>query len=173
MATKTKIEGLDKLRKTFSVLSEEAKKEITFAMERGANEVANLAKTLVPVEDSNLRRSIGWTWGDAPKGSVSLGQMKSGKFSDDMRITIFAGDDEAFYARWVEFGTKSHTINAKNAKVMVRNTGKSQGYFGTSVNHPGAKATPFFYPAYRALRRRIRSRVSRGIAKAVKISLRK
>ena len=63
MATKVKIEGLDKLRKTFSILSEEAKKEITFAMERGANEVVNLAKTLVPVEDSNLRRSIGWTWG--------------------------------------------------------------------------------------------------------------
>lgn len=172
MARRPKMTGLQKLQRTLAVIPDLAKKEIAFAMERGANEVVNLAKSLVSVEDGVLKDSIGWTWGNAPKGSIALGTVKgSGRFANDMRITIFAGDDKAFYARWVEFGTSSHKIDVKNAKVMIRTTGKGQGVFGKSVNHPGAKASPFFYPSYRALRKRIKSRISRGIKKAAKNSV--
>lgn len=57
-------------------------------------------------------------------------------------IVISAGStdtsDKAFYARWVEFGT-----------VFMRRR-------------------PFFFPAYRLLRRKIRGRMTRAITKALK-----
>jgi HK97 gp10 family phage protein len=111
------------------------------AMEQGANEMVAFAKALCPVDQGDLRDSIGWTWGDAPKGSISLGGVARRKDGDEV-ITIYAGDDRAFYARWQEFGTQKHS------------------------------ASPFFYPAYRTLKKRIKSRVTRNMKKAIKEAVR-
>lgn len=129
-----KVQGLEKLRAKMRALPDAVRGEIRAAMERGANEIVALAKTLVPVDQGDLRDSIGWTWGDAPTGSMALAQGGTA----DMRLTIYAGDSQAFYARWVEFGTARMS------------------------------AQPFFFPAYRALRRRVRSRVARAVNKAAK-----
>lgn len=174
---KAKISGLDKLIRKFQQLPPKAEKEIRIAMEKGAEEVVALAKSLAPLgiptgrNSSNnpgtLRDSIGWTWGRPPKGSVSLGTVTNGNGQrpGDLVITIFAGDDKAFYARWVEFGTKPHTINAKNAPTMTRGGVN----FGTSVSHPGASTNnAFFYPAYRAMRKKIKTRISRAVNKSVR-----
>jgi HK97 gp10 family phage protein len=56
----------------------------------------------------------------------------------DLRVTVYAGNERAFYARWVEFGT-------------VKMVGR-----------------PFFFPAYRAVRRRVRGRLTRATRKAAK-----
>lgn len=173
-----KLTGLDRLNRKLQQLPPRAEREIRLAMEKGADEVVSLAKSLAPlgpasgVKSSNnpgaLRDSIGWVWGSkAPKGSVSLGSVTngSGRRSGDLVITIFAGNDEAFYARWVEFGTRPHIINAKNAPVMSRGGVN----FGRTVSHPGAStANAFFFPAYRAMRKRIKSRISRAINKSVR-----
>lgn len=173
-----KISGIERLNRKLQRLPPRAEREIRAAMERGAEEVVNLAKSLAPlgpasgVRGSNnpgaLRDSIGWVWGgNAPRGSVSLGSISSGsgRRPGDLVITIFAGNDEAFYARWVEFGTRPHTIKAKNAPNMSR----AGVNFGTNVSHPGAStANAFFFPAYRALRKRIRTRISRAITKSVR-----
>jgi HK97 gp10 family phage protein len=58
--------------------------------------------------------------------------------ADDFRITIYAGSKEAFYARWQEFGT---------------------------VDQP---AHPFFFPAYRLLKQRIKNRIARAVRQAIK-----
>lgn len=174
---KVTISGLDKLNRKLIQLPHRAEKEIKLAMEAGAQDVVNMAKALVPVGQSSgvnssnnpgaLRDSIGWTWGNkAPKGSIKLGSIgnSSGRRPGDLVITIFAGNDEAFYARWVEFGTKSHGIDAVNAPVM----GRAGVNFGTHVNHPGAVATPFFFPAYRAMKKRIKGRMARAINKSAR-----
>jgi HK97 gp10 family phage protein len=93
-----------------------------------------LAKRLCPVDDGTLRDSIGWTWGDAPAGSMVLAATKGAA----LRITIYAGNDEAFYARWVEFGTAN------------------------------ALPQGFFLPAYRMLKKRANGRIKRAVNKAVK-----
>ncbi|MFC7399587.1 HK97-gp10 family putative phage morphogenesis protein [Chelatococcus sp. GCM10030263] len=129
-----KVAGLDRLRRKLAVLPDAAKDEIRKALVAGAEEIVALAKSLVPVESGGLRNSIGWTWGDAPKGSIALASAGTG----DLRITVYAGNDHAYYARWVEFGT------VKMA------------------------AKPYFFPAYRSLRRRVRSRITRGVKGAVK-----
>ncbi len=149
----TKVQGLDRLRRKLKALPDAARKEIAKAMEQSANEIVVLAKSLAPVESGDLQMSIGWSWGDAPKGSMVLGTVKTeGKGAGNLRITVFAGGGEAFYARFIEFGTAPHV---------------NQGRFAGS-QHPGTAAQPFFYPAYRATRRRAKGRVSRAITKSAK-----
>lgn len=174
---RSKISGLDALNRKLTRLPTEVQRDVKAAMARGADQIVTLAKSLAPVgqatgpNSSNnpgaLRDSIGWTWGDkAPKGSIKLGNVlsRSGRSDHDLVITIYAGDDKAFYARWVEFGTKSHSIDAVNQPTM----GRGGRNFGTHVDHPGANATPFFYPAYRAERRRVKSNISRAVNSAAR-----
>lgn len=158
----TRILGLQGLRKKLRALPEAARIEIAAAMEAGAAEVVTLAKSLAPVESGDLQNSIGWTWGEPPKGSIVISRSRPVKNAGDMRITIYAGDDKAFYARWVEFGTAAHSL-AKSADRSSRRRANLPGR-----QHPGARAKPFFYPAYRATRKKLRSRVSRAVTKAAK-----
>ena len=81
------------------------------------------------------------------------------KNQNDLRISIYAGDDKAFYARWIEFGTKPHNV-AKG--------GGNKGHRGEAHLHPGTRAYPFFFPSYRANQKKMKSRVNRAINKAAK-----
>lgn len=151
----TKVEGADALKRKMRQFPERARQEIAKAMEQSAAEIVKLAKSLAPVSagGGDLRESIGWNWGGAPEGSMVLGTVRTeGKGAGNLSITIYAGDDRAFYARWVEFGTSPHT----------------QGGRFAGTQHPGTPARPFFYPAYRALRKRVRSRTSRAIRNAAR-----
>jgi HK97 gp10 family phage protein len=122
------------------------------AMEQGADETVAMMKRLAPVlkrpDDRRragaLRDSIGWTWGEAPAGSFIIGTVQ-GRDYKTMRITIYAGTrdkklgaDDAFYARWVEFGTVKMT------------------------------AQPFFFVSWRSMKKRVRSRIARNVRKAIK-----
>jgi HK97 gp10 family phage protein len=138
MATGARIIGLEKLQKKLSAMPKLVKQEIRKALEQSAEEIVSLAKSLVPVDKGDLRDSIGWTYGDVPKGSIALGSVKASEITGDLTITVYAGNSQAFYARWQEFGTQK------------------------------MQAQPFFYPAYRALRRRSKGRVTRAINKAAK-----
>lgn len=73
-----------------------------------------------------------------PTGKLQ-GSIKHQDVSDSTRISqrVTAGSREAPYAAWVEFGT--------------------------SKNDP----RPFFWPAYRLMRRRMKSRMSRAAKKAI------
>lgn len=149
----TKIQGLDRLNRKLKSFPDAAREEIAKAMEQSANEVVALAKSLAPVDDGDLQMSISWTWGDAPKGSMVLGKVKSkGAGAGNLQITVFAGGGDAFYARFVEFGTAPHL-----------NGGRFAG-----SQHPGTGAKPFFYPAYRAVRKRVKGRVTRAVNKSAK-----
>ena len=144
--------GLARLQRKLKALPAAARADISKAMEAGANRMVALAKTLVARDSGDLANSIGWTWGDAPDGAMVLGQVKGVRGSGNLRITIYAGNDEAFYARWVEFGTSPHA---------------NEGLFAGS-EHPGTDAQPFFYPSWRAVRRTVKGGVSRAINKSAK-----
>ncbi len=149
----TKIQGLDRLNRKLAKLPAVAKQMIRQAMEAKANEIVAMMKNLVPVDDGILRDSIGWTWGKAPKGSLTLASVQTTGDSD-MTLTIYAGNKEAFYARWVEFGTARH---------------ENGGLFAGSI-HPGTTAQPFFFVSWRANKRRtVRAvrKASRDAAKKV------
>lgn len=145
-----KIQGLDRLKRKLKELPKVAQTMIRDAMAKSADEIVAMMKNLAPVDDGDLRDSIGWTWGKAPKGSLTLGHVKGG--DGESTITIYAGNKEAFYARWVEFGTAMHEIG---------------GMFQGSI-HPGTRAQPFFYPAYRALKKRSSRRIKTSVTRAAK-----
>lgn len=123
-----------KLNKKLARLPGVAKNGMRDALAQSAREITDLMEALVPQDSGGLAGSIGWTFGNAPKGSLAIGFVKSG----ELTVTIYCGDSDAYYARWVEFGTQKMS------------------------------ARPFFYPAYRALRKRASRRIKGSARKAAK-----
>lgn len=125
------VQGAARLQKKLHQLPAAYQQEIFKAMEMGAEATASMARGLVPVDTGTLRRSINWTWGDAPEGSMVLSDKEAPKGAEVgaiEKITVYAGGPDAYYARWVEFGT---------------------------VNQP---AQPYFYPAWRSSKKKVLSR---------------
>lgn len=99
------------------------KRRVNVALEQGAAEYAAMMKRLAPREQGDLIASITFYARLDGEGLVWIVQ---------------AGDEKAFYPKWVEFG------------------------------HDKAAARPFFYPTVRALRRRVKARVTRAWRAGIK-----
>lgn len=133
-----------RLRARLAKIPDIAREAAAAAMEEGAQEIVDAMKMAAPVDSGDLRDSIGWTWGEVPAGSFVINEIRSGKNKGDqyatLRIKIYAGNREAFYARFQEFGTRSQP------------------------------AQSFFFPTWKAkraeFRRRIRERVRKRIKEA-------
>ena len=104
------------------------------ALRKGAEELVAEMRRLVPVEFGDLQASIGWTFGAAPKGTIAIDSVGSGS----IKVTIYAGGGDEYYAWFQEFGTKNMA------------------------------PSPFFFPSYRKLKRRVKSRITREINKAIR-----
>ena len=102
----------------------EVRRNLDKALEKSAAELVNTMKALAPVDEGTLRDSI------------------RSERVDALTIDIKAGDDAAYYAGWVEYGTTD-----------------------------GKPARPFFMPARRLLKNRIRLRIKRAIRAAVKAAV--
>lgn len=104
------------------------RRRINQANEKSAEELVAMMVRLAPVDDRDLERSITYyeLTGSADGGIV---------------WRVVAGNQKAFYARFVEFGAGIGTV-----------------------------AQPFFYPSYRALRRIIRRRQLRAFNQGMKDS---
>lgn len=145
------VEGLARLnRKLTKRIPEAVYQRVREALEQSANETVAAMKALAPHDTGLLQSSIAWTWGNAPKGTLAIASSKAS--ANGLRITIYAGGGEAYYARFVEFGTSRH-ING--------------GLYAGSEN-PGMTAQPFFYPGWRLVKRKVKGRVSRSVKKAIK-----
>lgn len=145
-----KILNADKLVRKLKKLPDIAEKRIKEAMEKSADQTVMLMKRLAPVDKGDLQKSITWSYGDAPEGSLRIKQFKSAE--GNVRISIYAGGPDAFYARWIELGRREYTAGGKFSGATVEAT----------------PAQPFFYPGWRASRRTARSRISRAITRAAK-----
>lgn len=153
MARGTTILGLARLEKKLKRLPKVAKETIRAEMAKAADQIVAMMKSLVPVlqvEDARrragaLRDSIGWSWGKAPTGSIVIATLKGAGLGGDLTITIYAGSrdksrgvDDAYYARWVEFGTSK------------------------------MKAQPYFYVSWRANRKDARRAVRKAVVSSAK-----
>ena len=100
-----------RLRARLAKIPDIAREAAAAAMEEGAQEIVDAMKMAAPVQTGDLRDSIGWTWGEVPAGSFVIDEIRSGRNQGDqyatLRIKIYAGNREAFYARFQEFGTRS------------------------------------------------------------------
>lgn len=139
------VKGLTALNRKLTVTIPKRVQEATRkAMEKGAEETVQMMKRLVPFETGALRDSIGWTWGDAPAGSFTIGTV-GGREYGTMRITIYAGNEQT------KVGSRKQFQLARLQE------------FGTQA----MAANPFFYPSWRAMRKRVKSRITREMKKAI------
>lgn len=131
------VKGLDELQKLLDALPAKIEGNVVRGGLRAAAKVVlDEAKSLCPVAKGNL-----------PKGH------EPGELKESVRISmrfrkgrvtasIKAGNEKAFYAHMVEFGTAQHLIKPRNSKKLFLN-----GIFSKGINHPGAQKKPFMRPA--------------------------
>jgi HK97 gp10 family phage protein len=150
----TKVQNLERLKRRLAAIPKAARAEIHKALEKGAQEIKTMARVMAPQDSGDLRNSVDYTFGAfTPENSNVRGvQAGAGLGDPDLSVTIHAGDAKAFYAAFIEFGTAPHP----------------QGGQFTGTQHPGTPAQPFFFPAYRLLKKRVKSRINRAVKKAAR-----
>jgi len=156
------VKGIADMNRKFAAMPKRVENAAQQAMEKGAEELVAMMKRLAPVDDGDLRDSIGWTWGKAPVGAAVIAE--SAGVERGLKLVVYAGNAKAFYAAFVEFGTAPHNVAKSGGTVL----GKKAAAAGGGDMHPGSRAQPFFFPAYRSLRKRIQSRIRREMKKAIK-----
>ncbi len=111
------------------------------ALEKAASELVGLMRQMAP---EHLKPHIKWTWGAAPRGAFTIDRITGG--DADLRITIYVGKR---WAHWWEFGTADRYTKA----------GRYSGRITPQ---------PFFWPAYRLLKRRNQRRIRTAMNRAVR-----
>lgn len=172
------VEGVERMNRRMRRLPVSAKRAAREAIGQGAQEIVDKMKQLAPRDSGKLRDSIKWTFGNAPDGSVTIGRFSLGGFSfgsvtdmradEGLRATIYVDTDKrsgAYYGPFVEFGTEAGQRGGRASYVGLAQNRRGRTQRRT---HPGTRAQPFFWPAYRSLRRRVRGRITRAINRALK-----
>ena len=131
------VEGIDKLKRRWAAIPPKVRELTSKEMEQIAYDIVDDMYSLAPQLTGDMAGSIGWTWGEAPKGAMVLGKVAKNQYAT-MQITIFAGGGDQFYARFQEFGTVKMAAN------------------------------PFFFPAWRARKRSVKTRIGRAVGKAIR-----
>ncbi|MBL1421559.1 MAG: HK97 gp10 family phage protein [Alphaproteobacteria bacterium] len=135
--------GIENLRRKLMEMPVEIRKDVQKAMDIGADEFANAAKSAVKNgHTGQLAKGIKVLDAD----SVKRGRAIDGIKHDAMRVRVV---NEVFYAPMVEFGHVK--VNSKTGQV---------------TGHVGARDT--FYPTWNGMKRRIKGRITRAINKSVK-----
>lgn len=98
------------------------------ALRAGANVIAPAVRSGIRPQDGVLAANV---------------KVRTGGRGAEVTARVYT---RVFYARFVEYGTKPHTITAKNRKGL-----SVGGLFFQSVEHPGAQPRPYFRPAFDAL----------------------
>ncbi len=86
---------------------------------------------------------VGWTFGDAPKGTLKIGTFRGKQFGK-LAVTVFADGKNGINARWPEFGTAPRFTRAGAGRGQII-------------------PTPFFFPGYRARRDAIQTNLRRAV----------
>ncbi len=118
---------------------EGVRREVRKAMEAAAEDIVQQMRRLAPKDSGDLARSIGWTWGAPPGGTIRVTSIGG---DPDMTITVYAGGKvgsaDAFYARFQEFGTRKMPAN------------------------------PFFFPTWRQKKRSVRAKLAGAVRRGLK-----
>ncbi len=100
------VQGLTELERRWGAIPDLVREAVRDEFEAIAQGIVDDMRAIAPKgRTQRLMKSIGWTWGDAPRGTMVVGRV-GGRAYGTMRITIYAGGGKAFYARFHEFGTR-------------------------------------------------------------------
>lgn len=144
----SRIEGKVRMRKVLKALPDAVRKQLRAAVLAAAEDIANTQRNLAPVRTGALRRSIKVTPGDQALPEYASLKSKRRESDPELSAVITAGSQETRdskgrdYTRWVEFGTTD------------------------------TSAQPFFYPGFRAGKKRAQARINRAARQGIKDGLR-
>lgn len=154
MSVTTRVRGKDKLLARLKSLSSKVEKELGAAANEAGDDMVGVARHLVPKRTSALAKSITVTYGGQMTPAYS--QPGGSTLVPPTAAMVTAGNNEVRYPHLVEFGTAPHP----------------QGGLGEGTDHPGTAPQPFFFPAYRLIRKRANRKMAKALRKAVEGSAR-
>ncbi|WP_295708033.1 HK97-gp10 family putative phage morphogenesis protein [uncultured Brevundimonas sp.] len=163
----------ERARAMFKALPKDIRKGIRDALNKNGSELSEAIRRRVPKDTGALAESVGYAFGDAPATSATQAFRAKGSNPADpeLTVTVFEGNNEAFYAGWVEYGTapsvSGQRVGARNSDIK-QNKGSGRQSYRT---HPGTPAQPHFWPTYRSMKRRMKSRLSRAVGLAIRKAL--
>jgi hypothetical protein len=144
------VEGVAQFRRRMQAIPAKVEKEVRREIERVVPQLVSQMEFINPLPGA-IR--IDWTWGAPPRGALALAQSRPD--GNGIRATIYATSREGRFAdlfadmaRAFEFGTGPR---------FQRRTGRFTGRM---------PAQPYFFPVYRAERRRARSAITRAVRRA-------
>jgi hypothetical protein len=143
----------DRLRRKMKAIPVEVRKAARLQLKANATELAETQKRFA--ETSRLTGEL-------------IDSIRARDVSDTTRMTwrVTAGNRKVPYAAWVEFGTAAK--EASQGQLFKRQKGADRGKRRKDqAAHHATAAQPFFWPAYRLLIRRFRTRMTRAAKKAV------
>lgn len=145
-----KVQRKEALYRKLGALGKATFEEVKDANRQSADEMVDLARSYVAVRTGRLRDSIVVTGPGALPPAYSQGAghqpVPEGAF------VVSAGNSGVRYAHLIEYGTQPHV----------------QGGMFAGGQHPGTPRRPFFWPAYRIIRKKLRRRISRALNAAVR-----
>ena len=147
---KTRWVGKEKAFRQLKRVAPAVENDLPKALEQNANEVADLARQYAPKRTGEYAQSIKAKETETENGLPAWG--------------IFA----KYIWRFLEFGTSAgrYRVRVGSRKSDVKQH-KTRGRFSYRT-HPGNRAQPHIWPAYRVIKRRMMSRITRTINKAIK-----
>lgn len=159
-----KIEGKERLKAKIAAMPVKTRETIRKTLGTSARDMVDVAKKFVPRKSGALANSIGYTFGGYTAANANVRGVSSGGADHDLAVTIHAGDEVAWYASLVEFGSAAHVIKPKDEGGKLNINGR----LVDQAQHPGASAHPYFYPAYRLTKKQVKSRVRAAVSRAAK-----
>lgn len=142
-----KITGRDRLRFAITKLPKEVRKELRATILTDAESIADMQRRLAPHE--HLKRGIKVTPADRDVALYNKLRSRRTVKDPELAAIIHIGEMDA---AWTEFGTPPHT-----------NLGRFPG-----THHPGTPPRPYFFPGFRAMKKRVQARINKAVRKALR-----
>lgn len=152
-----------------------AKRVVVSSLRQGGTVIAKAAKSNLATHGSIVTGALSASIKTITVRNPTMGaaQVKVGIVGKKLNV-IRPGETKprrigpGTYAKWVEYGTGEHRIEAADGKTLAWGAGGST-VFTRSVDHPGAKAKPFMRPAVDtrgpAAARKVVEAAAKGIAR--------
>jgi HK97 gp10 family phage protein len=147
-----KITGRDRLRFVLTKLPKTVRAELRKSILAGAEEIAETQRRLAPEKSGELKKSIVVTPADLDIPRYAALKSKRTVKDPYLAAIISAGNSRVRYAHLVEFGTAPH---------------ENEGSFPGTQN-PGTPARPYFYPGFRAMKKRAQNKINRAARQGIK-----
>lgn len=164
MALRAKIsrESRDAVMKRLRAVVPDIDQQLEVAQRRAAEELAAAIKARAPVDSGEYRDSI---------KAVKLAGVDHREKLTGIQMTKDpnAYGIRALYVwRFLEFGSRAHKIKARRKPELVFRASNGALVRTQEVSHPGTAAKPHIFPTYRAMKKKIRRRISTAVNKALK-----